>query len=118
MHRLGIQGFEALKTKTKCLKIHPLVCFAFNADFDGDQMGIHLPISLKAQTEIRLIMFSVNNLNSPSTGDIISFPSQDMVLGCYYLTIENNSLSYVFELLMGFLINFILNHFVFEFIYL
>jgi len=100
LHRLGIQGFEVLKTTSKCLKIHPLICFAFNADFDGDQMGIHLPISLKAQAEVKLIMFSVNNLSSPSTGDMITVPSQDMILGCYYLTIENSSLYYAFETLV------------------
>lgn len=97
LHRLGIQGFSTLLTKSKSLKIHPLVCSAFNADFDGDQMGIHLPISLKSQCEVRVLMFSVNNLVLPSTGTIVTSPSQDIVLGCYCLTNQTNNLFFVFE---------------------
>lgn len=75
------------------IKLHPLVCSAFNADFDGDQMGIHIPLSLKAQAEARVLMLSTTNCTSPATGQTTMLFSQDMVLGCYYLTSENNSLT-------------------------
>lgn len=90
MHKLGIQAFQAKLNKEKVIQLHPLVCSAFNADFDGDQMGIHLPISLKAQAEARVLMISSNNCASPATGNSNLLLSQDMVLGCYFLTSENN----------------------------
>lgn len=79
------------------IKLHPLVCSAFNADFDGDQMGIHIPLSLKSQAEARVLMLSTNNCTSPATGNANIMFSQDMVLGCYYLTSENNSLHKLFK---------------------
>ncbi|MCL2573113.1 MAG: DNA-directed RNA polymerase subunit beta' [Defluviitaleaceae bacterium] len=88
LHRLGIQAFEPVLVEGKALKIHPLVCSAFNADFDGDQMPVHLPLSVEAQAECRFLMLSPNNLLKPSDGAPITVPSQDMVLGIYYLTIE------------------------------
>jgi len=88
LHRLGIQAFEPVLVEGKALKIHPLVCSAFNADFDGDQMPVHLPLSVEAQAECRFLMLSSNNLLKPSDGAPITVPSQDMVLGIYYLTIE------------------------------
>jgi len=88
LHRLGIQAFEPVLVEGKALKIHPLVCTAFNADFDGDQMPVHLPLSLEAQAECRFLLLSPNNLLKPSDGAPITVPSQDMVLGIYYLTIE------------------------------
>lgn len=97
LHRLGIQAFQPILTSEKAIKLHPLVCSAFNADFDGDQMGVHLPLSLKAQCEARTLILSTNNCNSPATGEPSITPSQDMVLGCYFLTIENGSLSYLLK---------------------
>ena len=87
LHRLGIQAFEPVLVEGKALKIHPLVCTAFNADFDGDQMPVHLPLSVEAQAECRFLLLSPNNLLKPSDGAPITVPSQDMVLGIYYLTI-------------------------------
>lgn len=75
--------------------MHPLVCSAFNADFDGDQMGVHLPLTLKSQSESRILMISSNNCTSPATGQPNILPSQDMILGCYFLTTENISLNYL-----------------------
>ena len=91
LHRLGIQAFEPLLVDGRAIKLHPLVCPAFNADFDGDQMAVHIPLSLEAQTEARLLMLAPNNFLSPATGDAILSPSQDMVLGCFYLTTMNPS---------------------------
>ena len=93
LHRLGIQAFYPILIEGKAIQLHPLVCPAFNADFDGDQMAVHVPLSLEAQVECRLLMLASNNWLSPSTGQPILLPSQDMVLGCYYLTIENLALS-------------------------
>lgn len=92
-----MQAFQPIITEGKALKLHPLVCTAFNADFDGDQMGIHIPLSLKAQAETKVLMISKNNCTSPATGQPNILPSQDMVLGCYYLTIENSSLQNLLE---------------------
>ena len=89
LHRLGIQAFEPLLVEGRAIQLHPLVCPAFNADFDGDQMAVHVPLSLEAQAEARLLMLASNNILSPATGRPIITPSQDMVLGCYYLTVEN-----------------------------
>ena len=89
LHRLGIQAFEPLLVEGRAIKLHPLVCPAFNADFDGDQMAVHIPLCLEAQTEARMLMLAPNNFLSPATGDPILTPSQDMVLGCYYLTATN-----------------------------
>lgn len=89
LHRLGIQAFEPILVEGRAIKLHPLVCPAFNADFDGDQMAVHLPLSLEAQAEARLLMLAPNNFLSPATGQPILMPSQDMVLGCYYLTANN-----------------------------
>merc|ERR1739841_200549 len=89
LHRLGIQSFEPILVDGRAIKLHPLVCPAFNADFDGDQMAVHIPLCLEAQTEARLLMLAPNNFLSPATGDPILTPSQDMVLGCYYLTANN-----------------------------
>ncbi len=86
LHRLGIQAFEPLLKNGKAISIHPLVCAAFNADFDGDQMAVHVPLSLEAQTEARVLMMSSNNILSPASGAPLTIPSQDIVLGCYYLT--------------------------------
>ena len=91
LHRLGIQAFEPILVEGRAIKLHPLVCPAFNADFDGDQMAVHIPLCLEAQTEARLLMLAPNNFLSPATGDPILTPSQDMVLGCYYLTANNPS---------------------------
>lgn len=88
LHRLGIQAFEPILVEGKAIKLHPLVCTAFNADFDGDQMAIHIPLSLEAQAESRFLMLSTNNLLKPSDGGVVAVPSQDMVLGIYYLTQE------------------------------
>ena len=88
LHRLGIQAFEPVLVEGKAIKIHPLVCTAFNADFDGDQMAVHLPLGAKAQIEAMVLMLSTNNILSPSNGLPIVNPSQDIVLGCYYLTQE------------------------------
>nr|WCH56322.1 RNA polymerase b-subunit [Hypnea sp.] len=89
LHRLGIQAFEPILVEGRAIKLHPLVCPAFNADFDGDQMAVHIPLSLEAQTEARLLMLAPHNFLSPATGQPILMPSQDMVLGCYYLTSNN-----------------------------
>ena len=89
LHRLGIQSFEPILVDGRAIKLHPLVCPAFNADFDGDQMAIHIPLCLEAQTEARLLMLAPNNFLSPSTGEPILTPSQDMILGCFYLTVNN-----------------------------
>jgi DNA-directed RNA polymerase subunit beta' len=86
LHRLGIQAFDPVLVSGKAIKLHPLVCTAFNADFDGDQMAVHVPLSIEAQVEARVLMLSVNNILSPANGRPITVPSQDMVLGCYYLT--------------------------------
>ncbi|MFH1336391.1 MAG: DNA-directed RNA polymerase subunit beta' [Candidatus Zixiibacteriota bacterium] len=88
LHRLGLQAFYPVLVEGKAIKLHPLVCAAFNADFDGDQMAVHIPLSFEAQLEAKLLMLSVNNLLSPSSGKPIATPSQDIVLGCYYLTKE------------------------------
>nr|BCB15067.2 DNA-directed RNA polymerase subunit beta' [Grateloupia asiatica] len=89
LHRLGIQAFEPILVEGRAIKLHPLVCPAFNADFDGDQMAVHVPLSLEAQAEARLLMLAPHNFLSPATGQPILMPSQDMVLGCYYLTANN-----------------------------
>ena len=91
LHRLGIQAFEPILVDGRAIKLHPLVCPAFNADFDGDQMAVHVPLSLEAQAEARLLMLAPHNFLSPATGSPILMPSQDMVLGCYYLTTSNPS---------------------------
>ena len=88
LHRLGIQSFEPVLVEGRAIKLHPLVCTAFNADFDGDQMAIHLPLSLEAQAESRYLMLSTNNLLKPTDGAPITEPSQDMILGAYYLTMD------------------------------
>ena len=88
LHRLGIQAFEPILVEGKAIKLHPLVCTAFNADFDGDQMAVHLPLSVEAQAECRFLLLSPNNLLKPSDGGLVAVPSQDMVLGIYYLTQE------------------------------
>jgi DNA-directed RNA polymerase subunit beta' len=91
LHRLGIQAFEPVLIQGRAIKLHPLVCSAFNADFDGDQMAVHVPLSLEAQAECYMLMFAPYNFLSPANGDPIIMPSQDMVLGCYYLTLTNVS---------------------------
>ncbi|NLC02887.1 MAG: DNA-directed RNA polymerase subunit beta' [Tissierellia bacterium] len=88
LHRLGIQAFEPVLVEGKAIKLHPLVCTAYNADFDGDQMAVHVPLSTEAQAEARLLMLSTNNILAPKDGKPITTPTQDMVLGCYYLTLE------------------------------
>ncbi len=89
LHRLGIQAFEPILVEGRAIQLHPLVCPAFNADFDGDQMAVHVPLSIESQAEARLLMMACHNILSPATGKPIVAPSQDMVLGCYYLTAEN-----------------------------
>ena len=89
LHRLGIQAFEPVLIEGKAIRLHPLVCFAFNADFDGDQMAVHLPLSIEAQIEARVLMMSTNNILSPASGSPVIVPSQDIVLGVYYMTREN-----------------------------
>ena len=86
LHRLGIQAFEPKLVDGRAIQLHPLVCPAFNADFDGDQMAVHVPLAIEAQTEARMLMLASNNILSPATGEPIVTPSQDMVLGSYYLT--------------------------------
>src|SRR5665811_1940290 len=86
LHRLGIQAFEPVLIEGKAIQLHPLVCTAYNADFDGDQMAVHVPLSLEAQLEARSLMMSTNNILSPANGEPIIVPSQDVVLGLYYLT--------------------------------
>lgn len=88
LHRLGIQAFDPVLVEGKAIRLHPLVCAAFNADFDGDQMAVHVPLSVEAQIEARVLMMSINNILSPANGKPIAVPSQDMVLGCYWLTKE------------------------------
>ncbi|MCT4621726.1 MAG: DNA-directed RNA polymerase subunit beta' [Marinisporobacter sp.] len=88
LHRLGIQAFEPILVEGKAIKLHPLVCTAYNADFDGDQMAVHVPLSVEAQAEARFLMLSVNNILAPKDGSPITTPTQDMILGSYYLTIE------------------------------
>jgi len=88
LHRLGIQAFEPVLVEGRAIKIHPLVCTAFNADFDGDQMAIHLPLSVEAQAEARYLMLSTNNILKPQDGRPVVTPTQDMVMGCYYLTLQ------------------------------
>ena len=87
LHRLGIQAFEPTLIEGKAIQLHPLVCAAFNADFDGDQMAVHVPLSLEAQLEARVLMMSTNNILHPANGSPIIVPSQDIVLGLYYLSI-------------------------------
>ena len=88
LHRLGIQAFEPVLIEGKAIQLHPLVCAAFNADFDGDQMAVHVPLSLEAQMEARTLMLASNNVLSPANGEPIIVPSQDIVLGLYYATRE------------------------------
>ncbi len=92
LHRLGIQAFEPILIEGKAIQIHPLVCAAFNADFDGDQMAVHIPLSVEAQIEAQTLMLSSNNILSPAHGRPLTIPSQDMVLGCYYLTLDKADL--------------------------
>jgi DNA-directed RNA polymerase subunit beta' len=89
LHRLGIQAFEPILVQGRAIKLHPLVCSAFNADFDGDQMAVHIPLSVEAQAECYMLMLAPYNFLSPANGEPIIMPSQDMVLGCYYLTVNN-----------------------------
>ena len=89
IHRLSIQAFEPILVEGRAIKLHPLVCPAFNADFDGDQMPVHVPLSNEAQAEARFLMLSANNLLKPVSGKAVTVPSQDMVLGSYYLTIDH-----------------------------
>jgi DNA-directed RNA polymerase subunit beta' len=89
LHRLGIQAFEPILVAGRAIQLHPLVCSAFNADFDGDQMAVHVPLSNEAQNEAKNLMLAPNNFLSPATGEPIILPSQDMILGCYYLTVDN-----------------------------
>src|SRR3970040_924017 len=93
LHRLGIQAFEPVLVEGKAIQGHPLVCHAFNADFDGDQMAVHLPLSAEAQAEARILMLSSNNILSPASGRPLATPTQDMVLGGYYLTYADKDLS-------------------------
>lgn len=88
LHRLGIQAFEPVLVEGRAIQIHPMVCTAYNADFDGDQMAVHVPLSAEAQSEARLLMMSSNNILNPKDGKPVAIPTQDMVLGCYYLTME------------------------------
>ena len=88
LHRLGIQAFEPVLIEGKAIQLHPLVCAAYNADFDGDQMAVHVPLTLEAQLEARVLMMSTNNILSPASGEPIIVPSQDVVLGLYYMTRE------------------------------
>src|SRR5690606_23573666 len=88
LHRLGIQAFEPILIEGKAIQLHPLVTTAFNADFDGDQMAVHVPLSIESQLEARCLMMSTNNILSPASGKPIIVPSQDIVLGLYYMTIQ------------------------------
>jgi DNA-directed RNA polymerase subunit beta' len=90
LHRLGIQAFEPVLVEGRAIKLHPLVCTAYNADFDGDQMAVHVPLSAEAQAEARFLMLSANNLLKPQDGKPVTVPTQDMVMGCYYLTIDKD----------------------------
>ena len=87
LHRLGIQAFEPVLVEGRAIKLHPLVCSAYNADFDGDQMAVHVPLSVEAQAEARFLMLSTNNILKPSDGRPVVAPTQDMVMGSYYLTL-------------------------------
>lgn len=91
LHRLGIQAFEPVLVEGRAIKLHPLACTAFNADFDGDQMAVHVPLSAEAQAEARLLMLAANNLLKPSDGKPVTVPTQDMILGSYYLTMEKTA---------------------------
>ncbi|HEY8843652.1 MAG TPA: DNA-directed RNA polymerase subunit beta', partial [Gaiellaceae bacterium] len=93
LHRLGIQAFEPVLVEGKAIQVHPLVCHAFNADFDGDQMAVHLPLSAEAQAEARILMLSSNNILSPANGRPLATPTQDMVIGCYWLTYSTDDLT-------------------------
>ncbi|WP_277138954.1 DNA-directed RNA polymerase subunit beta' [Anaerotignum faecicola] len=93
LHRLGIQAFEPVLVEGRAIKLHPLVCTAFNADFDGDQMAVHVPLSVEAQAECRILLLTPNNLLKPSDGAPVTVPSQDMILGMYYLTLERDDLN-------------------------
>ena len=88
LHRLGIQAFEPVLVEGRAIQLHPLVCAAFNADFDGDQMAVHIPLSVEAQSEARMLMMAFNNILLPASGKPTITPTQDMVLGIYYLTVE------------------------------
>ncbi len=88
LHRLSVQAFEPMLIEGEAIRIHPLVCTAYNADFDGDQMAVHVPLSVEAQMEARLLMMATNNIFSPSSGKPIITPTQDITLGCYYVTAE------------------------------
>ena len=88
LHRLSIQAFEPVLVEDKAIQLHPLVCPAFNADFDGDQMAVHVPLSVEAQTECRTLVMSTNNILSPAHGKPIILPSQDIVLGVYYMSLS------------------------------
>jgi len=90
LHRLGIQAFEPVLVEGRAIQIHPLVCVAYNADFDGDQMAVHVPLSAEAQAEARLLMLAAQNILNPKDGRPVVTPTQDMVLGCYYLTLEKD----------------------------
>ena len=92
LHRLGMQAFQPILVKGRAIHLHPLVCTGFNADFDGDQMAVHVPLSLEAQSEARMLMLPFLNLLSPATGEAVTVPSQDMLLGLYILTLEHNSI--------------------------
>ena len=91
LHRLSVQAFEPILIEGEAIRIHPLVCTAYNADFDGDQMAVHVPLSVEAQMEARLLMMAPNNIFSPSSGKPIITPTQDITLGCYYVTAEPRS---------------------------
>ncbi len=97
LHRLGIQAFEPVLVEGRAIKLHPLVCTAYNADFDGDQMAVHVPLSVEAQAECRFLLLAPNNLLKPSDGAPVTVPSQDMILGMYYLTLERVDLNKVYE---------------------
>jgi DNA-directed RNA polymerase subunit beta' len=90
LHRLGIQAFEPVLVEGKAIQIHPLVCTAFNADFDGDQMAVHLPLSAEAQAEARILMLSTNNILKPADGRPVTMPTQDMIIGTYFLTMQRD----------------------------
>ena len=90
LHRLGIQAFQPVLVEGRAIKLHPLVCTAYNADFDGDQMAVHVPLSVEAQAEARFLMLAAHNIMKPSDGKPVCVPTQDMVLGAYYLTIDKD----------------------------
>lgn len=97
LHRVNIQAFHLLINNNKTIQLNPLICSAFNADFDGDQMGIHIPLSLKAQAEARTLLIASNQCNSVATGEANIIPSQDMIIGLYFLSSENTSIKYLFK---------------------